>query len=352
MAVIPKDGFLYFLRDRDYRSGDISPYVKIGLTNADRPVKERVDEHQTGNPRQVFSAHEFQVNAVDTAETHLHHLWASTRVHGEWFLMDDAQVQTAIQQAKDLNDLIANNFPNFNSVKLLKSIHSNGKSRAGTQAEIDLLKLVLDTKKAHVLASAKSKLFNERIRKLMGINQGIDGVCSFQIKTTKEAIDKTKIQKDHPQLVAKYISKSTNLSGSFKAEYVNPQLRGLDEPLDAEIKAEIKAQTGGNDPANYSKSILKRSKLIERTHLEYLESLGEESSLAISLDLLTSQVKASIGDYDNVEGLGSWIRADKESESIDWKQFGIDNPKVIAANMKPEKQSVAMVVKPYRAYPI
>ena len=75
MAVTVKEGFLYFLRDRDYRTGTISPYVKIGLTNADRPVSNRVDEHQTGNPRQVFSAHEFQVNAVDTAETHLHHLW-------------------------------------------------------------------------------------------------------------------------------------------------------------------------------------------------------------------------------------------------------------------------------------
>ena len=266
--------------------------------------------------------------------------------------MDDSQVQTAIQQAKDLNDLIATNSANLDSVKVLKSTHSNGKTRVASQTELDLVKELVDTKKEHVIAVAKSKLYNERLRKMMGTNQGIDGVCSFQIKTIQSSVDRTNIKNLHAALVAKYISKSIGLSGSFKAEFTNPQLRGLDEGLDTEIKDEIKAQVGGNDPANYTTPSLARINNVEEVHYDYLNSLAEESTFAISLDLLTVAVKAAVGVHDNVEGLGSWIRIDKESESIDWKQFDLDNPAIIAANMKPEKQTVAMVVKSYRAYPI
>ena len=39
MAVVLKPGWLYFLRDRDYRTWQVSPYVKIGLTNFNRPVE-------------------------------------------------------------------------------------------------------------------------------------------------------------------------------------------------------------------------------------------------------------------------------------------------------------------------
>ena len=75
MAVVLKPGWLYFLRDRDFRTGQVSPYVKIGLTNFDRPVEARVYDHQTGNPREVYSMNDMQVSAVSTTENYLHHVW-------------------------------------------------------------------------------------------------------------------------------------------------------------------------------------------------------------------------------------------------------------------------------------
>ena len=54
MAAKLKPGWLYFLGEEDYTTGIHSPYVKIGKTDYDKPVSERIREHETGNPRRVL----------------------------------------------------------------------------------------------------------------------------------------------------------------------------------------------------------------------------------------------------------------------------------------------------------
>ena len=50
-GVSTRKGEVYFIRERDVVSGEISPNVKIGLTRDDRLSTERNGEHNTGNPR-------------------------------------------------------------------------------------------------------------------------------------------------------------------------------------------------------------------------------------------------------------------------------------------------------------
>ena len=351
MALTPKDGWLYFLRDQDHRTGVVSSYVKIGLTNADRPVIVRVQEHQTGNPRRIFSSDELKVNAVDDAETHLHHLWALNRIRGEWFEMDDAQVKKAVQQAKDFNKAVANRVTDFETIAVQSKLHSNGKTRAATQDEIDLLAKLFEAKKKHMVAASKVKLFNEQIRKIMANSKGIVGVCELQSKVIKSSINYVQIKKDNEALVAKYTTTEMKLSASpFKADYTNPQLKGLDENLDQEIKAVKKGQVSEKNPANFTDKPESRTAAIEKIHQEYLASLGLESTLSIEVDLLAVAVKAAIREFDQVDGLGKWIRADKAKDTVDWKQFTLDHPTIIEANINPEKHIVAMVVNPHRSY--
>ena len=42
-------GTLYVLRDRDFRTGELGKYVKIGVVQNEREVEKRDKEHQTGN---------------------------------------------------------------------------------------------------------------------------------------------------------------------------------------------------------------------------------------------------------------------------------------------------------------
>ena len=51
MALTP--GEIYFVRETDYLTKELTPYVKIGLVRAAefRDTANRILEHQTGNPR-------------------------------------------------------------------------------------------------------------------------------------------------------------------------------------------------------------------------------------------------------------------------------------------------------------
>ena len=80
MSLSLKGGFIYFLRERDVLDCKNSPYVKIGKTDHKRPVAKRIEDHQTGNPREIILNHAFETLGVDTVETHLHHAFAQYRV--------------------------------------------------------------------------------------------------------------------------------------------------------------------------------------------------------------------------------------------------------------------------------
>ena len=106
MAVTLKSGFIYFLGEKDALTGETTEYVKIGQTGSDREVSDRIDEHQTGNPRVVFDRGSFQVVSVDTVETHLHHAFAEYRVLGEWFCLGTGPLKAAMEEGSRLNALL------------------------------------------------------------------------------------------------------------------------------------------------------------------------------------------------------------------------------------------------------
>ena len=350
VTVVLTPGWLYFLRDRDYRTGQVSPYVKIGLTKFDRPVEARIYDHQTGNAREVYSVHDMQVSAVSTTENYLHHVWAPFRVHGEWFEMDDDQVAEAIKQAKALNQLIEEHRPQIEQATTIYNQLSNGQMKKPSKEEAGLADEWLDAKKKHVLAKSTVSLLAERLRRLMADCRGIVGVVDFQDKLTAAALDKKAIKEKHPDIVKQYTSTKTSISGTLKADHTNPRLRGLDESLDKQIKDEKALQVPGSDPDDFGKGPAARTPEIEQAHSDYLESLGEERALKIDFELIVDRVQAACGLYDGVEGLCTWKREESESEKIDWKQLVEDHPKIAEANMTDEKRIAAVKVKPYRPY--
>jgi len=351
MGVVLTPGWLYFLRDRDFRSGRVSEYVKIGLTKFDRPVEDRIYDHQTGNAREVYSVHEMQVSAVSAIENYLHHIWAPYRVHGEWFEMDDTQVAEAIIQAEDLNQLIESHRPQIELATTIYNVISNGKTKKASKDELELAVDWLETKKKHVLAKNNVSLFTHRLRRLMGDCRGIEGVIDFQDKLTVSRLDKKKIKEKHPQIVKQYTTTKTSISGTLIPEHTNPQLKVLDENLAKQIKAEKDLQISGSDPGDFSNGSTTRTSEIEQAHSDYLDSLGKARELKIELDLIVDRVKATCGLNDGIEGLCTWKREESASEKTDWKQLVEDHPKIAEANMTDEKRTAAFQIKPYKPYP-
>ena len=78
-------GTLYFMKERDRFDQSTFPFVKIGIVKGDADVKRRESEHQTGNPRQIYSHKEIASPAVQMLETFIHNFFAPQRIKGEWF---------------------------------------------------------------------------------------------------------------------------------------------------------------------------------------------------------------------------------------------------------------------------
>ena len=99
-------GELYFIRERDKQTSEISRYVKIGLVKEkdDRASKERALEHQTGNPRELLIHAVIKTPAISEIENIVHGLFAPERVSGEWFDFSEAKLKEAMATAQELAD--------------------------------------------------------------------------------------------------------------------------------------------------------------------------------------------------------------------------------------------------------
>jgi len=101
-----KAGEIYFLSEREKKTDKVTNYVKIEIVRegakGPRTSLERLVEHQTGNPRDLFLHTVIATPAVEEIETRLHKNFATSGVSGEWFLVDPKQLEDAIEKATEL----------------------------------------------------------------------------------------------------------------------------------------------------------------------------------------------------------------------------------------------------------
>lgn len=82
-------GTIYFIRERDLITNEISPFVKIGLTALRRKTTDRKNDLQTGNPRELFVADEVKVPCVRAVETGMRYRFLAQNVNLEWHVFSD-----------------------------------------------------------------------------------------------------------------------------------------------------------------------------------------------------------------------------------------------------------------------
>ena len=61
-------GKLYILRERDYLTQELHPYVKIGIVRGEKETSIRIGEHQTGNPREIIEVQSLDAPLVEPLE--------------------------------------------------------------------------------------------------------------------------------------------------------------------------------------------------------------------------------------------------------------------------------------------
>lgn len=310
-------GEIYFIRERDYKTGKPSPFVKIGLVrySENRDSFGRLAEHQTGNPRRLLleAARIVQTEAVDLVEARLHQLYAKNRISGEWFeFSDDKDLQTAISAASDMAREVSQVIPRFEIADKLDREISNGLARAATSEEEALgMRLQVARKQVKACESLESdvKLI---LTKAVSEGKDISVAAKSSVKSYAPKFVEDDFKKDNEKLWESYLVETASWYHTFL-----PKAKA--EDLGNDFEAEISRLAEQSRAAESSGDL---SELVEvnlgLTNLKGIASWEDK--------VATTDLKISMGLFDELTGVCTWKRHWNPKTVFDSETFAAEHP--------------------------
>jgi hypothetical protein len=350
MAIKVKSGFIYFLREKDVLTGETFDYVKIGKTDYDRPVSERIDDHQTGNPRMILDHESFQVASIDTVETHLHHAFAEYRILGEWFRMDETTLQEAIREGKRIDKVVSGHNDALKAAAEANKMEATEPERAATEEEPALLEEAIQAGEALNRLKAQQNCLEWELRAAMGGAAGIDGILTAIEVSGLPKLDEKGLQEKAPEVYESFLIEDSSLKRSFALATKTRSEAKLEPELAAKQK-EFKAQAA-NEPNECDKPAAKRSTHLAGLHEQYLKAMEEISQAAIKKDITEARIKAACGLAKGIEGICKWSRTIETKMKFDRKSFEQKHPDLLKEHLLPAPLGLRVSVNLMRSYAI
>lgn len=315
-------GEIYFIRELDRASKGHTPFVKIGLVRdaEERDSFNRLVEHQTGNPRQLYLDRSGIVDtpAVDLVEAQLHRFFAPRRVSGEWFEFEsESQIQEAIETAKAFAEDAKNRVPVFEEAEKLKFQESSNGTKQASDEDLVIAKELAGAK----LQIAACKAQQARIAEILqsSIDAGVDvaTVANTTLKTFKPQLQEAELQAAHPDIFEKYIAEVKTWQQRFLTKV---KLKGgevADDDFDsaiAGITAQLDAISGHEEASKLNEPNLALKTLLGLANWKH--------------DFAEARLKVSIGLYEEIEGVCTWKRGYKIDNKFDAHTFAAENPEL------------------------
>ena len=271
-------------------------------------------------------------------ETYLHHIFASQRVLGEWFLLDENAVQTqVIPIAETLIEEQYTSLEAFTQKAANKSIESSGISREATDSELALHQQAVDAKNALIILEAKQDIIKSKLIQLATGSKGIIGVLDFQTKSS--SLQKSKLKTDHPKLYAEY---ETLVLGKPKGDLSVKGYSSL-KKLDEELynKKKLMTHLAATTNIDITSSQIERNSTITDLHHAYLENLKAIAPADWLYESLKAHLASILGNDDEIKGVVSWKRLAKEESKFDTDSFKKDHPEMYKKYLSSEKVTIA-----------
>lgn len=304
-------GEIYFVREtaKELELGR-TPYVKVGLVVAKegRNSFSRLLEHQTGNPRTLVINQDdiVHTDAVTRIEALLHRIFANKRINGEWFRLDtEAELQEVVQKARELSKEIEPFIPKFGLAEQLKNQASNSQKRPATEQELANAKLLAAAKlKLKMCKSLKAEL-TQLLTVIYNEGGSVAGVAGTQVKKFQPEFDEEKFKAENPEIWESYLAEESKWSQSFLPKDKSVKLEDLDEDIQKDF-AEIRKTI---DEVSVSKNVaLLNEPNLKLANIEGLAKWEE--------DFLVAELKISIGEFEEIEGVCTWKRLLKYSMKL------------------------------------
>ena len=319
--ISTEPGTIYFIRERNLITNEISPFVKIGLTSLHRKTANRKNDLQTGNPRELFVAHEIVVPCVRAVETALRYKFLTQNVNLEWHFFSEEsknQIKHAVDFCEELKELFTKQTSFIDEAKRLDNIPSSGDLIPATEEAVHWRNQFLVhheiVKLGRTAATAQRMKAKECFQNGEEIPNGI-GITERQISE----VNWDQFRKIYPEIVDKYVKRQ--LIGVFKM---------LNKMAQSEINTDLKISETKDEVEKFFKLFN-----VEKNHGDpslalcqqriKLQQLTKFSS--VEKELARCHLKTICGTAPGILDICSWVRE-------------LSQPRVDTANLLREHETL------------
>jgi hypothetical protein len=317
-------GEIYFIREQV--GGEFTDFTKIGKV-AEKPGRSSLDrakEHQTGNPRPLVPIEVVQTVFVSEVENTLHREFAPKRIlPGEWFILNAAEIATAIARCGELSVANAQLIPLFEQADALEAKVSNANLAPANDEAATWAKAYRRARYGLKLFDDAEKRFKEYLAEAN--SRGVDVTDFVDIgQSAGRRSYRDLFEQNYPELVAKYSSTMTEIAGVVTVKSVRNEIFSPDEEL-----AEVVTLTESLMPQINSSSDQRDE--IAAMHALYLSLLSVEPVLKKHKEVARAHLMLLCGESAGIEELCSWRRTPRDVIAIDWDTIKATHPAEVAA---------------------
>jgi hypothetical protein len=336
-----KSGELYFINEVDVLTGVASNFYKIGLVKDSRQgdAANRLDEHQTGNPRKLVIVECIEAPAISDLEKSMHYRFATRRILREWFVLDADELTTSIGIAKELAGEQSRHRHQLAVAAELSKVESNESTREPQDEDLEWFLSFLSAKALGVRAKAlttRTKTFFKS-----AIEVGADaGNYAKWTQATRKTFDKDKFAESYPELFEQFSKEETRLTPKF---LLKPQRDAQTPELpDSFLVLEQQFEQffgGGSSDAD----------ALHQLHQLHLQLLRFTAQAKWDREIAEANLKALCGESDGIGELLTWRRKQVTSSKLDETALKAQHPEIYEAFAQ-EIPNPKFEVVPMRSY--
>ena len=325
MAINQTPGEIYFIRERDFLTHEYSQYVKVGLVreNDKRTSANRLDDHQTGNPRELSIYKVVGTPAVSAIEGVLHGLFARNRVSGEWFDFNQETLDRCVAEAEKLKLEAEANIEIIALAAKLKDVPSTDEIKTATPEIQDYFTEYIDATFCLSECKNKEKAIRALFIKAEDAEEEVEHLIEKQDRKGRTALDRNALEAAHPGIFAKYTSPEPTVSGrvSFtKVDVLEISMSLLGPDVDdfmRDLQVSIAKVEAGNESVDFLQ--------------DYSLRLAEFTTAAEwHQEIAVANIKAFCGNAAEIEGILKWKRTETTKDVFNERLFKEEKPDLFA----------------------
>ena len=344
-------GEIYFIGEKDLRTKEITPYFKVGIVrenadNADRDSTQRLLEHQTGNPRELYIESVVKTDLVELVETLLHKKFAPLGVRGEWMLLTTEELAQVQKEASALAKEAAEITADLEKAEKLAKEKSDEELVPATDELKALNEIYLESnaklKSCDDMFDAIKEIFAEALED-EDEEEEVEAFVKVQEKKGKAIFDEESFKAKYEKIYSKFVITKSTIKGtaSFSGS------RGFKREF-KEFDLSFATMVDGFEPLVEKIKAGKEKK--ESLHGFSLELRRVSAEATWSKMKAESKIKVACGTHAGIDGLFKWARTEKVTESLDRKGLKEAHPELYAEFTTQGEATKAVIVDPKKGY--